>query len=164
MSPRGPVDWAAAAGPKRQVACPGPRLAALRAARAYAMPPRVVPLALAGKRLNAPPEAYNAKRELAIKAWLRGVQQAGDLDVPAGQPGGATLTLAAADEPNVSGSPPASDEEGDRQTGVAAWCATRERGGRPLTACLQLLTHVTRMGSVVSAACVHCTTPEWALS
>lgn len=37
------------------------------------MPPRVVPLALAGRRLTAPPEGYGPKKEQQIKGWLKAV-------------------------------------------------------------------------------------------
>ncbi|KAG1665496.1 hypothetical protein FOA52_009757 [Chlamydomonas sp. UWO 241] len=52
------------------------------------MPPKVLSLALAGRRLDAPPEPYNPKRELAIKGWLRSVQQQphGEGDLLGGPP------------------------------------------------------------------------------
>ena len=39
------------------------------------MPPKVVSLALAGRKLNAPPEAYGAKQEQQIKAWRKTLDQ-----------------------------------------------------------------------------------------
>ncbi len=39
------------------------------------MPPRVVSLAVAGRKLNAPPEAYGPKKQLQVKGWLRGATQ-----------------------------------------------------------------------------------------
>ncbi len=42
--------------------------------RERGMAPKVVSLALAGKRLSAPPEPYGPRKQLQIKGWLRTVQ------------------------------------------------------------------------------------------
>ena len=39
------------------------------------MPPRIVSLALAGRKLNAPPEGYGAKKEQQIKQWRKTLVQ-----------------------------------------------------------------------------------------
>jgi len=46
------------------------------------MPPRVVSLALAGRKLNAPPEGYGAKKEQQIKQWRKNVVQFSSDSIP----------------------------------------------------------------------------------